>query len=481
MKAEGLTVTPRAAGTTVTWKFAEEKVQKWSVFGFNVYRADAGTDRFQKINSDPQGGPTVEGGYRVWLYVDKTADEAKQYTYAVAPVNVFHTEFPTRTAAGYAPGAATRPAAAAPAPVLRELHQTPAKRVALSWTFDPRQEGSITGFVVERADLPSRTLKAISAALPPAARDFVDEAAKKNDESFVYRVTAVGPSGPVANSNQMIAVYLDLPVPPRPAGVQARFAKVNDRRFVHLTWAPKAAGDAVTQGYVLYADNDREGRVVRQSSVAPTREAEYFWEVTNMEDRTFTVAIAAVGRGGQEGLQAQTTCLAPGTVVATVNGLTATAGAAGGPVALRLESSPAGPRLRGFRVRADGVLLADERPSLPPPARGVLACSPPRRRRMRSRSWRCRATGPSRCPPGSPTRRSATSSAGPGGPVGCRPNGRRTTRSRSFASIGLRRRARKQGMSCPWTARNLAASIRRKSLPPPPAEYEFAPPAGQRS
>lgn len=355
LKVTDLVVRERMAGTDLSWRFEEARAQRWSIFGFNVYRADAGTTSFRLISSGGVAGPRVEDGWRYFTFVDATAAREGSYTYAVAPVNVFGSEFGTRTVADYPPRAALTIA-----PALEQVQQTPDGNVSVSWTFDPSQQESIRGFVVERLELPQGEFAPISGLLPPGERRFSDTEEKANQAAYAYRVRVRSEAGDERTSAPVTLVFVQQQIPPRPTALAAEYVGVSGRPYIHLRWAAKPSTGGVTEGYVLFADRIRPGVLSRQASVPLIRGNEYWFDVPTLESRTYTVAIAGAARGGVIGPSIEARVFVPGKLPASPTAPSVVQEKPAGPVELRWEY-PAGVELRGFRVTVDRAVKADER------------------------------------------------------------------------------------------------------------------------
>jgi hypothetical protein len=390
LQATGATATRRDKGVTVQWSLEEEKVQKWSLFGFQIYRADAGTEVFQKVSRDKIGGPSVKDGMRQWLFVDNSADPDKSYIYALAPVNVFDREMLVRSRVTYVPRLNVPADLGVSAPVIKAAQQLPTENgVTIAWEMEDVPAGVI-GFIVERADLPSREMKAISKLLAADTRSFIDrEGQKVHRGHYAYRVTAIGADGPLANSIPKAILYFDFPAPPAPTEVSATFTQVKDKRYLRIQWTGKL--DQVTRGFQIYADSIREGELLRQASIPLVLKNEYLYEISALHDRKFTIGVAAVGEGGKESTPVTASAFAVGELPAKVSNLTVKQDSPDAPIRLSWDY-PDAPLLAGFRVMEGGEVLATER-SLGPKARQWTLTKPVKGRAYAFTVLAVRSTG----------------------------------------------------------------------------------------
>jgi hypothetical protein len=352
------------AGATVEWEYAQDKIQKYGVVLYNVYRTEAGQTVATKLTPEPVVGGPVRQGLQKNVWVDRTPDKGKTYTYAVAAVNVFKHEIgPWGTA--QLPNAAAAPAVPLPADLKKILTLNPAatndrRQVELSWTLDPAVEPQIQGFIVERGPVESRVLDAVSKVLPKSSRSFVDTDAPFNGNYYAYRVTAMGEKGPVANSGLQMLRLVDLTKPPAPAGVKALIVAKDGKRFIRLSWDAKTKTDSITQDYVIYTDEVEQGKPAWQSNLPKVTGTTYDLELHNREERPLIVGVAAVGKEGQQSTHADVSLVAPGKIMPQIRPAVVERKTTAEPLTIRWEY-PDLTYLRGFRIFLNGKLAADEK------------------------------------------------------------------------------------------------------------------------
>lgn len=361
LQAGELNVARREVGTTITWRVNNQAAQQRSVYGYRVYRARRGTNEYELLTPLGIGSAHVEDGWRHFTFVDRSADEGVDYDYRVVPFNFFQRELNVPATTAYAPNLATTLGQSAIQLIAEQDPDT--RQVRLSWQTTGAVAEFADGFIAERVRLPGNELTAFSPSLPTTTQSFVDPEPKRHEEAFAYRVTAMRDGRPVLNSNVAIVVAVDLPTPPAPAGLAAEWVTLGDDVFVRLQWEPRSPEDTLTRGYLLYADIDTPGEIVRQASVAEVKvpQTQAVLPINLLDSRVLTVGIAAVAFNGQLGPVTQTTVFAPGRLPTAVADLSATQAETDNNTAVLLSwDYPAGHEIAGFRIRVNGSRAADE-------------------------------------------------------------------------------------------------------------------------
>lgn len=355
LRVEGLEATPGDTGVALRWRFSEEAVQAWSIFGFRVLRG-ATPEALAPVRTDPIGGSRVAGGVREWSFVDREATPGASYVYAVEPVNVFGTTLDARTTVSLSPR--TEPGAATDAPVIEAVAQASDGSVSVRWNV-PEAAARPAGFRVERLALPSGAFEAISPVLPATERGFDDRAPKVDQAAFAYRVVAIASNGSASASTPQVLVYLETQTPPAPSSVTAQCIQSGNEQLIEVRWSPRDASDRVTQTYALFVDRPIPGTLVRQASVPETRGNEIALSVQSVSARTYRIGVAGVSERGQLGPITEASCKLAGLILAPPTDLAATLTPDGS--ALRVTWQVAGAeRLAGFRISVNGVEQANE-------------------------------------------------------------------------------------------------------------------------
>lgn len=351
LRAKDLAVARGATAVSLSWRLPVEMADRFGVSGFHVYRAtkDAADERL--LMRDPVFPAGSADGWRSWAYVDKSADPAREYEYAVAPVNLFGREIPLRTTRD-APPAGKEAEEGAGTGFKGLAVELAAGGVAVTWEF--AEQPGMTGFRVERTTLGKDDGPKLSDLLPPDARRHLDDSLLEDGRVYLYRVRAVAAEDlPIAISPAKALVFFRIETPPAPSGLRAEWIATEGKRYLLLRWDPRGEGDRLTRSYVLYADHPTPGEVVPQASVPRIEGNEFYFEVANLEGRSYTVGIAAVGDAGQESARVETKVYAPGQVIAAVTDLAVERTTDGKEALVRWEHA-AGPELRGFRIWVNG-------------------------------------------------------------------------------------------------------------------------------
>lgn len=286
---------PGKSEVQLRWNFSSKDVKKTSVKGFNVYKISGAG--FVRLNSSLIMVP-VSGDSSRCTYSDKTAAEKSITTYAVAPVSLFDFEGEKKQS-DYNPADFIFPAAPKitnAASVQKEQSQD----INISWDYEAAAEAALSGFQVERADLPAKVFKAVSNVLTADKRSFVDATAKVNGAYYQYRVASISKKKQKFYSNEILVYFEAIIKPVKPKGGSGKFVTQANKKYINLSWGNKESNDTVTKGYYLYANFPPGKQLVYKGSIPLIKTNSYQYEVFNSEAATYKFQVAAVNKSGQE-------------------------------------------------------------------------------------------------------------------------------------------------------------------------------------
>jgi hypothetical protein len=278
-------------GIELTWKLEKTKVESFGLFGFMVYRNDEG------IVEGALGKYKDDENFVWWKYYDEIVDNTKDYTYAIAPVNMFQFEL-KQFKKKYE---AKRYATLTP-PELNELELVEDIHIRLSWNqLNQQIMDRVEGYRVERAEPIKNEFKAISDLLPVDSTSFVDRKYKVYGKNYIYRLVVVDDVGKEWYSKEKKILFMGQAKPPSPKNVKATYKKYGNDDYIELSWDPKAAGDTLTRGYQIYSDELKEGTLLLLISQSLITGNTYKHKIVNEGGRTFNFIVEPVGENGVQG------------------------------------------------------------------------------------------------------------------------------------------------------------------------------------
>ena len=275
----------------VVWNVEMKQYKELNLNGFNVYR-HAGSDKFVKLNSTP-----------IWVsstkekadlnYYDNTAAEGVNYTYAVAPVNLFGTEG-IRISTVFDPVKAYHNYVM---PGLKEFKTMISPgvppEVIVNWEFKKEEEAFMKGFRVERADK-SNNFVPISDLLPVTSRSFSDIGKKNIMGYYSYRVIVVTDDPSFKGwSNVVLFVYNPVIKPPVPKNLTGKFSTEKGHQYISLVWEGKTSEDSLTAGYHIYANFPPSEKLMLEASIPLIKTNQYKYEVFNSIGAKYRFEVSA--------------------------------------------------------------------------------------------------------------------------------------------------------------------------------------------
>lgn len=356
-----------AQGIILRWTMAQQDCEERALAGFEVLRSpDVEPPLYAGLTPTVVGYTDQLGDRYQWKFFDQGIDGEKPWRYALRPVTMFQQRREPIEVA-YEPQWSRRERFQKLAELEVETVTQPREGVvAVSWRFPESLQELITGFVVERAELPDREMVVVSPDLPPDARAFEDRITEEDGTALAYRVTALGADGPLRNSASVVMIYRDMRRPPRPENLRARLVEDTDPPSIEIAWDPLSADDELTEGFMIFADRIKEGEVLRLAGEGLLTTNRFRIAASDRAGRAYTIRVAARSRYGVKGPDAEVVIEAPLRHLPRVRELQG--GFKEDGLLDMGWTYDAVPGLAGFRIYDQDVLLADE-DSLGPQAR----------------------------------------------------------------------------------------------------------------
>ena len=211
--------------------------------GFDIERAENGSNRFVKINSAPIFVLSANAEY-TYTYEDKNLVNYQKYTYRFYARNYFGERLKLFEMTTY-PVDRTPP----PSPAIQKPEHISPNEVLITWEMK-NPPADLKGFVVARSrqnrgkfDIVHKHL------LPPSQRKYIDKSFKKDGENY-YIVQAIDTANNISSSAPFMVVLTDSIPPAKPVIESAVIDSLG-----HITLKIKPNREKDLMGYRLYKAN----------------------------------------------------------------------------------------------------------------------------------------------------------------------------------------------------------------------------------
>lgn len=243
------------------------------------------------------------------------------------------------------------------APKVSQLSGTGVK---VSWEYKQENEKYITAFKVRRRLGLSFVFEDVSPLLPVQSREFVCENQRSYGVVHSYSVLAVGKDGSVAGYPMASIQLHDNRALPKPKGLTSKFVIKDGKRYVHLKWDPKEAGDTATDKYLLLTNSSTSRKFYIDASLGKISSNEIFYEVHSRFSRDYIFRLKAISKNGVTSDYIETTCSVSGKYMPAMPKPTVVLHGDGDAAKLSWSSQDLGGNLIGYRIYANAEQVADE-------------------------------------------------------------------------------------------------------------------------
>lgn len=297
-----LNVEKAKIGTFLRWSYPVKEFHERALFGYNVYRSELKPEdklKFEKLNITPISTINKKDDHWLWHFIDKKADNAKRYVYAIVPVDHFQKEYKKTIYRYYSEPNIFDLYRLMGDVRIESVSQKTDNAVEIKWSFGSKEEKYIQGFIVERTRLPERELAAISTLLSPNTRNFMDMEDKKEGEVYMYRVSVMHNNNAIKRSVPVSLYYVNLVKLPPPSGLMAHYIDEEDGGYVYLAWE-KFKGESLdlNSGYVIFTDLVEQGTMIREASIPLITDEQYTYRLGAYGGREFTFGVAGKSKFG---------------------------------------------------------------------------------------------------------------------------------------------------------------------------------------
>lgn len=340
---------PGKPGIELSWSVDAGKARGSFIAGYNVYK------RGIRLNDRPITAPAAgEAGLISWKDAGANSEDMEQYS--ISPESLFGIEGFIRT---YNYDPAEHPTAYSRSVVTHIASRGFYYRdgIGLSWTFPKDQERFISGFYVEKDNMPDG-YKRVSGLLQPGDRSFVDSTGSPVSAPFRMRVVAAYKDRTMYAGTERMYSYFPLIDPPHPQNVAATVVTERRQVMVNVTWDAPMNGDSTTETYAIWCIRHSGERPVLLAGGQPLRTTSYKYVVPPGVSETLRFFVAAGSKLGGESTSdtvaatTPSTFLPPPSVRATI--------VATSVAQVQWDFTDVAD-LAGFRLYRNGTLVADEK------------------------------------------------------------------------------------------------------------------------
>lgn len=279
----------------------KEAIGKTGLWGFAVYKQQG--REVKLVNTINYASFHEKNGLLEWTFPDTVADNTRNQTYIIAPVNSLQKEMQRITkiyeASLYEP---------IPAPEIINVSLVNGIDIKVTWTvvLSKKQAERITKVVLERLDPSDKEFESVSTNLTIDSTEYIDKGLKLINRVYTYRLALVDSNGKLWYSQQSSINYQGRALPRKPANLRASIEKEGMANYIVLTWDKIASSDTVTYGYVIYTDEQEKGALSLESM--PTiRTNTYRHKVYGAEGRDYSFRVVPVNKELFEGPYAEIT------------------------------------------------------------------------------------------------------------------------------------------------------------------------------
>lgn len=229
--------------------------------------------------------------------------------------------------------------------------------ITVDWNFPVEDEQYVKGFYVEKDNMPDG-YKRVSELLPPSTRTYNDKTGSSVSSKIRMKVVALYHDRTLVPGVEMLYSYFPMIDPPKPLNTQVSGGIEHKKFVMRISWDSIINGDAVTKNYKVYSYNPTTRRYYVLADKLPVGTTSYTYTVESGLAADYHFFVRAVSLSGMES--------EPGdTVVAKSLSLDLPApnfikNVTDGSKVYLMWVYPEVADLLGFRLYADGVLIADE-------------------------------------------------------------------------------------------------------------------------
>ncbi len=336
-------------GIKVIWTADEKRVKSSYVAGFNIYKKGIRLNESPIISID-----AAHLSEYAWNDLSANAFTAEQYSisaqtlFGIEGIIKSYTYEPSQHPEDYTKAVVTN--------VISSGYYFK-DGITVNWAFPIEEEHYVKGFYVEKDNMPDG-YKRVSELLPPSSRTFIDKTGSSVSSKIRMRVVTLYHDRTSVSGIEMLYSYFPMIDPPKPLNIRV-IGGIEHKKFVmRLKWDSIINGDVVTKHYKVYSYNPTSRRYYVLADTLPVGTTSFTHIAESGLAADYHFFVRAVSLSGMESEPSD-------TVVAKSLSLdlpapTFVKNVTDGSKIYLMWVYPDVADLLGYRLYADGVLIADE-------------------------------------------------------------------------------------------------------------------------
>ncbi len=340
---------PGTPGIELSWGGEMAKMKSSFIAGFNVYK------RGIRLNDHPIWVTNNrEVVYSSWNDAHANSSETEQYS--ISAESVFGIEG-SITSYNYDPAEHPRGYSKTVVTSIVSRGYYYRDGILVNWTFPKDQERFISGFYVEKDNMPEG-YRRVSRLLPVDDRSFIDNTGSPVSTPFRMRVVAAYKDKTMFPGIERMFNYFPLIDPPRPQNVQAVVKTERRNVVVKVSWDRPMNGDSTTDRYSVWCvHHPGEKATLVAGNLTPSQNT-CGYEVPQGVSTSLGFYVSASSRFSGESISDTAFVVTPSTFLPAP---TLHAARVGDTAAMVQWDFTDVSDLAGFRLYSNGTLIADEK------------------------------------------------------------------------------------------------------------------------
>jgi hypothetical protein len=336
-------------GIHIIWNADLNKMKMADVAGFNIYREGI------RLNSTPITASNSKDPSE-FIWYDRSANSTLPIQYSISAESIFGIEGIIKS---YTYNPADHPDEYKKAKVtnVASLGYYFKEGIDLQWTFPKEYERFLTGFNIEKDNMPNG-YQHVSSVLDASSRSYIDKSPSPTSAYIRFRVNAVYSDKTITTGTERLYYYFPVREPPQPQNLTAQSVSGDKKITVYLTWEPPMNGDTVTDYYRVYVSEPGSNKFVLVTENQPVTASKYTYIIQHGSPGVYKFAVTAFSKGKTESLMSNTVGIQSSSLELATPSISKVSIEKN--IALVQWQYPEIADLKGFRLYQNNILIADE-------------------------------------------------------------------------------------------------------------------------
>jgi hypothetical protein len=340
---------PGRPGIELSWTAEATRIKSSLIAGFNVYK------RGIRLNDHPiwvTAGKDLSG----FSWNDAAANSSVAEQYSISAESIFGIEG-LITSYNYVP--AEHPTGYSKTVVTSISSRGYYYRdgILVNWTFPKDQERFISGFYVEKDNMPDG-YRRVSDLLPADQHSFVDNTGSPVSTPFRMRIIAAYKDRTMFAGIARMFNYFPLIDPPKPQNVQAVVKTERQNVFVKVSWDRPMDGDSTTDRFSVWCVRNALDKATQIAGNLTPSQNTCGYDIPQGVSATIGFFVSASSRFSGESISDTVYVVTPSTFLPAPTLHASRTGDSS--VAVHWDFTDVSD-LAGFRLYSNGSLIADEK------------------------------------------------------------------------------------------------------------------------